>query len=766
MSYAQHDDSPMENMQELVAWDEDFFCSNTTFADADESGFTVINPASGTTGYEQPYLVSAPPSVFEDPPSLGYTVSGPPSIVDGQSSYGQAYCTSLSFDTTATSPLWDQDNDQYFGSFGACGSAPSPLGHITESPILDTRYERIADSLQSSTGSFETTTDTVFNPHLPGSSHAFSSLDLRASQAFANVGTWADQPQIVEPIAECDETRAEVAPIQIPRSQSNGNSHRPYPHSEGAYQQHDRTRAITIPGSARVASYNPNGPLPRREHRAPPMLSVSPVTQRRPRSATLSRSASQTRRKLTTPSPTESFGWVSYQPHPLTNKLAPTSTDGLQGRTPRGRKKGLTAEQRTNAALMRIIGACSNCQRRKEKCDPGTPCKSCLEHYKGDLVNHPCRDRLLSDLSDAFLSNRLGWHPTVRALESVIAAGTFHIATGITYTLPLTFGFGPALPVPVYALHVDDPDTLVHEHIIYSWPPESSSRSEHLHDVLPAVLALDATSNLMQLLESHISLLVTHHFRAFPLYCSPLRILRHVYVFSRSIPAKSPHSRILHQALKLLVLVHVGGDLTLPSRSKSTVLANLIGSAMNLPDELEPTPCFIRSQFGAVMPGLALSLMKDVLSSLEQLLLNRDCDDWPATLAILITVLMTVESIHYHAAKLPYHSKYDANRPCNPEEDLKVDDEGVKTLLAFYSACFLGCHARLRPDWEGEATGSAQYPRRHMSPEDTFVENVRDAIKKASSAGYLSMKASEKRQGDDMGFFFDRLVARLLLLKP
>ncbi|KAF1845742.1 uncharacterized protein K460DRAFT_312459 [Cucurbitaria berberidis CBS 394.84] len=774
MSHTGYHNSPNEGWQDLVAWDDEFYFqddSGLTGAQCDGcDGFAASFHIPESVTSEQPYLASAPPSILDDPPSLEYTVSAPPSIPEGSSSFGQVYSTSPFFDITATSPLVGGEDGQYFGSFGACDHSPSALGHITESPVLDTRFERIADSFEGSAGSFESTSETVFNPYVAGSSHSFSGLDIQVSNVFSNVGTWADQPQIIEPIAECDESKAEAMPISIPRplSQSFNSTFPSQIRSEGQYPQQGRSRAITIPEATRgTASYNPEASYLAWSQRVPPMLSVSPISQRRHRSVTLSRSTSQSRRKPTTPSPTsassDSYGWVSYHPNPLTNRLAPTSTEGPQGRTPRGRKKGLTAEQRSNAALMRIVGACSNCQRRKEKCDPGTPCKSCLEHYKGDLVNHPCRDRLLSDLSSAFLSDRFGWHPTARSLESFVAPRRFNIPSGITYTIPLNFGFGPALPVSVHALELEDVHPMVHKHIIYSWPPESSSASAHTHAVLPAVLTKDATSNLMHVLDSHLSLLVTNHFRAFPLYCSPLRILREVYVFSRSIPPNAPHARTLHQALKLLVLVHIGGDITLSPRSQDPVLAQLVRNTMDLSEELNPTPCFIRSQFGSVMPELALILMKDVLSSLEQLFLNRECGEWPVALAVLITVLMTVESIHYHAAKLPYHYDFNNMRSSNPEEELKVDDEGVRMLLAFYSACFSGCHARLRPDWEGEISRPQRTSR--TSPKDTFIESVREAIKNASGAGYLGMKASEKRKGDDMGFFFDRLVARLLLLK-
>jgi hypothetical protein len=768
MSHPQNSASPNEGWLDLVAWDEELFDpifqGETSFTRAQEGGYAANYQLSESYASEQSYLVSATPSVADGPPSLEeYTASAPPSLLDGQSSFEQAYGTSLSFDSSTTSPRRAQQDGQYFGSFGACGSALlSPLGHITDLPVLDTRFERIPHTFGSN--SLESTPETVFNPYVAGSSHSFSGLDVRASQVL-NVGTWADQPRIIEPIAENDYSRAEVAPIPIPQSlsQSYDSLLSSYRRSGVAYE-HSHSRAIMVPGTTRgPPSFNSRA-ASSQSHRTPPVLSVSPGVTRHSRSVMLSRSTSHSRRKLPTPSPTsEYYGWVSYHPNPLTNKLAPTSTEGLPGRAARGRKKGLTAEQRNHAALMRIVGACSNCKQRKEKCDPGTPCRACLEHYKGDLVNHPCRDHVLSNLTGAFLSDHLGWHPTARSLESFVALNEFNIATGITYTVPLNFGFGPAFPVSVHALQLTDNDPLVHEHIIYTWPPEPFSGSPHKHAVLPAVLTSESNASLTQTLDSHLSLLVTHHFRSFPLYCSPLRILREIYVFSRSIPTSSPHYCILHQALKLLVLVHIGGDITLPPRSESPVLAHLVRSTMDIPEDLTPTPCFIRSQFGAVMPGLALSYMKEVLSSLEPLLLNKDSDEWPIALATLITVLMTIESVQYHAAKRPYHQLYDAARSSGTGEAPRVDDQGVKDLLSFYGACFSGCHARLRPEWEGESLQSSS--RHAVIPEDTFIDGLRKGIKEANGAGYLVKKANEKRQGDDMGYFFDRLVARLLLMR-
>ncbi|USP79896.1 hypothetical protein yc1106_07170 [Curvularia clavata] len=767
MSHAQYGGSPNEGWQDLVSWDDElydpFFQGETNYTEARGGSFSANSQLSGSYTSEPTYVVSTAPSVIDVPPSLEYTgVSASPSTLDEQS-FGYPYSTSPSFGKTAASPLAIPRDNQYYGSFGASDNALlSPLGNITESLILDTRYERIPETFASPTSSLESITETVFNPHVMGSSHSFSGLDMRASRAFSNWSAWSDQPRIIEPIAEDEGGRAEAVPIPIPQplSQSYNSIFPSLMPSQGSIELHSHSRAIAIPDAVRrPASYNnrTNNSGPTR--RAPSIPSGSPLASRHPRAAALSRSASSSRRKSSTPSPTsDSYGWVAYQPNPLTNRLAPTTTDGMSGRAPKGRKRALTPEQRRHAALMRIVRACSNCQRRKEKCDPGMPCKACLEHYKGDLVNHPCRDHTLRDLSGAFLSDRLGWHPTARGLESFIPTGHFKILTDAKYTVPLNFGFGPAFPVSVNAVQLDE-HPLVHEHIVYSWPPEPFSGPPHKHAVLPAVLCPDAQANLWQTLDSHLSLLVTHHFRAFPLYCSPLRILREVYIFSRSLPPNTAHHDVLHEALKLLVLVHVGGDITLPPRSESPVLTQLICSTMNIAEDLTPTPCFIRSQFGAMMPGLAHSLMKNVLSSLEQFLLNKDCDEWPIALAVLITVLMTVESVHYHAAKLPYHNLYGTNSASSSaEEDLAFNEQGVAELLDFYKACFSGCHARLRLDWEGETSQS----QTASTPADRFVQGVQTAIKQANNDGYLVKKSKETRQDDDMSYFFDRLVARLL----
>jgi hypothetical protein len=287
-----------------------------------------------------------------------------------------------------------------------------------------------------------------------------------------------------------------------------------------------------------------------------------------------------------------------------------------------------------------------------------------------------------------------------------------------------------------------------------------------MNAVLPAILTAEAIANLTSTLDEHLSHLVTNpiHFRSFPLFCSPLQILRDVYLFFCSLPTSTQHSTLLHRALKLLVLVHIGGDLTIPLLTEDPSLARLVRLTTSLPADAQPTPCLIRAQFGAVMPGLATHLMQSILADLEQILLARRPDEWPLALAVLLTVLMTLESVHYHAAKAPYHrsvSRYPSPHAHTADVETGAgDDAAVDKLLAFYSACFAGCHARLRPEWDGDAPARPGLPR--VSAEDQFVASVRGAMRRAGACGYLARKAGGRRDEEDMEFFFDRLVIRML----
>jgi hypothetical protein len=412
MSRPQYTNPSSEDWEDLIDWEDTFFQEplfqkHTHVAARQPNDLAYHVP--GSIAAEQSYTASLPLPLRVETSSSEYTVSASPSIIDNRSSFSHGYCNSPSFSSAATSPLVGRDDARYFGSYGACDGLRPLLRENIEPSVLDTRSERIVDS------PVETRSDPYRNPY-----GAISRMDVSTSAIFARAGTLVDQPQIIEPIAECDEHLDDVIPSTVVQVQHHGFNSSSTSCPQLQELDPTRSRAITIPRpSHRAASHNSAMSHSQWAATAPPILSVSPTNHRITRGPTPSRSSSraESRRKMATPSPTSSnsFSWVSYHMDRQTKKLAPTAVEGGQGRALRGRKKALTPDQRSHAALMRIVGACSNCQRRKEKCDPGTPCKSCLVHYKGDLVQHPCRDRLLSDLSKAFLSERLGWHPTVRS---------------------------------------------------------------------------------------------------------------------------------------------------------------------------------------------------------------------------------------------------------------------------------------------------------------------------------------------------------------
>lgn len=91
------------------------------------------------------------------------------------------------------------------------------------------------------------------------------------------------------------------------------------------------------------------------------------------------------------PTSGRSLLWVPMEVKPQSGRMLSTvSTCNLEGRVPFGGRMGrLDPEQRYDAALMRTIGSCSNCKKGKEKCDPRTPCGTCVKHLLSPDKNAP-----------------------------------------------------------------------------------------------------------------------------------------------------------------------------------------------------------------------------------------------------------------------------------------------------------------------------------------------------------------------------------------
>jgi len=107
--------------------------------------------------------------------------------------------------------------------------------------------------------------------------------------------------------------------------------------------------------------------------------------------------------------------------HGQPNTLNAGKTEAGNGKPLRGRKKALTAEQRRNAAAMRLIGACQNCQSLNLKvpyvqlifplftnqlqCNASYPCGSCIKRNaeQEELPSEACRRLKIADHTEGFL---------------------------------------------------------------------------------------------------------------------------------------------------------------------------------------------------------------------------------------------------------------------------------------------------------------------------------------------------------------------------
>ena len=205
---------------------------------------------------------------------------------------------------------------------------PSAPPSVEEFPISDYRF---------SWSSSASTTTFANSPLLLGCDndrvHTESfdpSNPLALHQDFENLGEWADQPPIIE----------SVRAIAIPQS-------------------NPRASPSSISSSSSSWVEPPQINEPPLEVEVPRGIAIPQRTPRRsPSSATSTSSPS-------------GLGWVQYQVNSSTRRLVPSGAGPNSGRRQRGRTRGLTPDQRKNAALMRVVKACSNCRKRKERvCEP------------------------------------------------------------------------------------------------------------------------------------------------------------------------------------------------------------------------------------------------------------------------------------------------------------------------------------------------------------------------------------------------------------
>ncbi|KAF2098638.1 hypothetical protein NA57DRAFT_75876 [Rhizodiscina lignyota] len=477
-----------------------------------------------------------------------------------------------------------------------------------------------------------------------------------------------------------------------------------------------------------------------------------------------------------------------------TGTMGPQRNSSGAGRRAPGRRGPLDPITRRKAAAMRGH-ACESCRRRKASCDRGIPCRSCIRHYGVRLLQSPCRGKLLNSLADGFLKGPI--FPGSRGLESFLgsAPGSYSFS-GKDCSIKLKFGFGDSLAFPMkIVMPADRKNKLVHNHIVYQWPPQANevtAKCRCQHHVFPAVIA--DTSNLKAVLDHHLGVLVDNHFDEFPAYESVLRVLRPIYTFYRRLPEGEPQ-QLLRQALKLLTLVHIGGDTQVCPRDPMgrLIATKAFGrSALGerplfptCPSNLGslPTPCFIRGQLGEFMPLLAQDLMTDVLSRLEFISLGRECNMWAPVLATFAVFVMAVESIEYHTEKVAFHAAEATPTPTQPrafgpsvpaERSVQTTistpspmEQGLQHMISFYKACFSGCHLRLTDEPSGRqrssSGGSGTLSSSQRDAQDSLVAELKKVL--ANAQTYLLEKSKAPfKSGDDLSCYFDRNLAKFFLL--
>ncbi|KAK7522126.1 hypothetical protein IWZ03DRAFT_357679 [Phyllosticta citriasiana] len=249
----------------------------------------------------------------------------------------------------------------------------------------------------------------------------------------------------------------------------------------------------------------------------------------------------------------------------------------------------------------------------------------------------------------------------------------------------------------------------------------------HIHTVFPAIAVNQI--RLRFTLDQYLSDLVDSpiYFHSFPLFRSRLQVFEHAYNFYRSLDKSSPHHRLLHNALKLLVLVHVGDVTELdPSAHYDPSFFRFMGDGIASDSGASgaTTPCFIRSQLGAAVPALASALLSRTLTQLHETSLGQRHDSFPAVIATIAIVLMARESVQYHAARLAYHARLDE---CFAA-DTVADMEATIVLSDGPNTCSGSQQSTRQPTYGPEVPPSMAAAAAASSSEHSFNDPKPDPI--------------------------------------
>ena len=208
------------------------------------------------------------------------------------------------------------------------------------------------------------------------------------------------------------------------------------------------------------------------------------------------------------------------------------------------------------------------------------------------------------------------------------------------------------------------------------------------------------------------------------------------------------------------MLVRVAGDVSIVK--SDSIVKDVLDEFRHFSEaNFESThPCFIRSQLGRILPELARELLCEILQKLEVLSLTQDCSIWHIVFSTFAVLLMAIETIQYQDARIGFHADLDGGAISSPAfgysaRSQVLEQEGVNVLLHFYRVCYGRCNSRLDDTSSPAPTGDS----------GDFLAKLRESFSKIRP--YLDQRSKIELKGIcDMSYFFDRLVAKLLLTKP
>ncbi|KAB8337082.1 hypothetical protein FH972_021386 [Carpinus fangiana] len=468
------------------------------------------------------------------------------------------------------------------------------------------------------------------------------------------------------------------------------------------------------------------------------------------------------------------------------------------------RKGPLEAGAKKKAGKMRSVGACKFCRDHKRSCALETPCVACIQTYGSDILHHPCRDSLAECITHVSMHDDAKWYPSGRSLSD------FHLTpsmTNKTHRIPIVLAFGPPMSVNVRVFQAQSEASVRHRHVVQTPEHRAQKNVSFLCDDLVLPIVLCNTDTLAHDIDEHITRLVESHFREFSWYRDHFNTLEKIYglyTHYRHSFDQQKYAILLQKALRLLCLIHandISVDITDPATQE--IFMNNIWTPFQ-PDNRKNaglTACYVRAEFGTVIPGLARLLMTEVLQSLFQIYNENVSDQLPVVVSVNVLLMMILESIMYKGARVPYHfflPKTSSSTQATEQSfasDTSSDTGSASSTTSLGSipyapnltsihngeACASVLNKRYRKYFAAQHDAffslDAHHPRQEQDLANTlgpvptrFVTEMGDLVRE--SMDYLENKKrtapSSSQPGEevrDISEVFDRLTARFFLDK-